>query len=86
MDVDCSVPGSAAGQFVALEKDDLAPAVFGQVVEDGAADDAASDNDGLCMVRMKSVPSHFILCDRHGAAAAPAYGSRLPICARRFTT
>ena len=45
------VPGGARGQAVALEQDDVLPAHVGQVVGDGAADDAAADDDDAGAIR-----------------------------------
>ena len=39
----CSMPGSAAGEFLALQQDHIA-AELGQVIGDRAADDAATDD------------------------------------------
>ena len=39
------MPGGAARELLALEQHDVAPAELGQMVGDGAADDAAADDD-----------------------------------------
>ena len=43
------VPGGAAGQPLALEQHDVAPAELGQVIGDRGADDAAADDDDARM-------------------------------------
>ena len=45
------VPGSAAGERVALEHDDVGPAEFGEVVGDAGTDDATTDDDDLGPIR-----------------------------------
>ena len=39
------MPGGAAGELLALDEHDVAPAELRQVIGDGAADDAAADDD-----------------------------------------
>ena len=39
------VPGSAGGELVLFEQDDVLPAEFRQVISDACPDDAAADND-----------------------------------------
>ena len=39
------VPGGARGEAIALEEDDVLPAHVAEVIGDGAADDAATDDD-----------------------------------------
>jgi len=41
----CSMPGGAGGQFLALDQDNVAPALLCQMVEGGDPDDAAPDDD-----------------------------------------
>ena len=41
------VPGRARGQLVPLQKNDVGPSQFGKVIEDGTADQPASDDDRL---------------------------------------
>ena len=43
------VPGGAGGEDRAFDQHHVFPAVFRQVIEDGASDDAAPDDDDLCM-------------------------------------
>jgi hypothetical protein len=43
------VPGRAAGQLLAFQKDDVGPAELGQVIGDRTAGDAATDDDGAGM-------------------------------------
>ena len=43
------MPGRATGQLVPLHQNNVCPAQFGQMVQDGATDNAASDDDGLGM-------------------------------------
>ena len=43
------MPCRAAGKLVALKQNDIFPAGLGEVVEDGTANDAAADDDRLCV-------------------------------------
>ncbi len=49
VDVGRRVPGAARCQLIAFQQHHIRPAQLGQVIEDRAADDAASDDDGLGM-------------------------------------
>ena len=41
------MPGGAAGEFAALENDDVGPAQLGEMIGDRTADDTAADDDDL---------------------------------------
>ena len=43
------VPGRTGGQFGTLDQGHIRPAMSGQVVQDGGADDAAADHDRAVM-------------------------------------
>ncbi len=43
------MPGRAGGQFRAFDEHNIGPAEFGEVIQDGTADDAAPDDDDPCM-------------------------------------
>ncbi len=43
------VPGRAGGQFLALDQNAIAPALLGQMIERGYADNASADHDRSCM-------------------------------------
>ncbi len=56
------MPGGAGSQFVAFEQDDVFPAQFAQMIEDGTTDKTASDDDclgvgreGVCSSRSPDV-------------------------------
>ena len=49
VDVGRRVPGRTRGQLVTFQQNDVAPAQFGQMVKDRTTDDAATDDDGLCV-------------------------------------
>ena len=40
------MPGRAGGELLALKQHDVGPAELGQMIGDGAAGDAATDDDG----------------------------------------
>jgi len=39
------MPARPRGQFHAFDQDDIAPAIFGEMIQHRAADDAAADDD-----------------------------------------
>ena len=45
------VPGGAAGQLIALQQYGVGDTHFGQVIERGAAHDAAADHYDRCLFR-----------------------------------
>jgi hypothetical protein len=50
------VPGRAGRQFVALQQNNIGPAEFGKMIQDGAADEAAADYHGLGMGAHEKMP------------------------------
>ena len=63
----CRMPGRAGGQFLALDENAVAPALLGQMIKRGDADDAASDHDRPSLTA-HPFPLMFSCCV---AAAAP---------------
>ena len=49
----CGVPGGPRRELVLLDQEDVADAELGQVVGNGAADDAATDDDDACTGRQR---------------------------------
>jgi hypothetical protein len=56
------MPGRAGGQLLPLDQHDIAPAGLGQMIEDAAPDDAAPDDDDLCLsLHGPDFPSEILL-------------------------
>ena len=49
VDIGRRVPGAARGQFIAFQQHHVAPAELGKMIQDRASDDAAADDNRLCM-------------------------------------
>ena len=49
VEIGSRVPGGARGEFIALEKNHVFPPQLGEMIEDGTADETASNDDRLCM-------------------------------------
>ena len=63
-------------QFITLQQHNIRPAQLGQVVQDGAADNAASDDDGLGMGAHKGLPE---VGWRYADSLTLAKAPRLPV-------
>ena len=50
----CRMPRRSRGQLIALDEGDITPSCFREVIEDAAADDAATDDGHLHMKRSHS--------------------------------